>query len=253
LTTHPNYYSIQLNILMMSEKREFKDAVYEQLARAGKALSSPKRVEMLDLLTQRPRTVEALAAEVDTTVANASQHLQILVGSGLVEAKKTGRFVCYRLADAKVAEFLRTFRVLAERRLAEIEQIKRRFLHDPESFEPVDEETLLQRIRQGGIVTIDVRPVEEYQHAHLSGAISLPLGELRNRLDELPRDKQIVAYCRGPYCLMAPEAVRILRSHGFQAYRLEAGIADLGAIGFPIVEGQMDLSACTKFAAGYGT
>jgi rhodanese-related sulfurtransferase/DNA-binding transcriptional ArsR family regulator len=227
-------YSIEL-LNMAGSKRLFKDAAYGQLARAGKALSSPKRLELLDLLAQSPRTVEALAKEAGITVANASQHLQVLHAGGLVEAEKQGRFVAYRLADESVGRFLRIFRVLAEDRLAGIERIKQRFFGGFREAEPVDGKTLLERARQGQVIVLDVRPNCEYDHAHLDGAISIPLEELENRLSELPRDRDVAAYCRGPYCVLAAEAVRLLRAHGLPAHRLEGSVYDWEARGLTVV------------------
>jgi rhodanese-related sulfurtransferase len=223
---------------MKNPNRAFKDAIYEQFARIGKAVSSPKRLELLDLLCQGPRTVEVLAKESGLTVANASQHLQVLRTARLVEAEKEGLFVIYRLADQTVCEFFRTMRVLAESRLAEVEQIKRRFLEGREGMEPVDRKALLERVREGAVTVLDVRPVEEYNAAHIPGAISIPLKELQLRLLDLPRDQEIVAYCRGPYCVLSIQAVEMLRSRGFQAVRLEEGIQDLRAMGFPISTGK---------------
>jgi len=182
-----------------TSKREFKDSVYGELARVSKALSSPKRLELLDLLCQTDRTVEILAGETEMTVANTSQHLQVLEAARLVRAKKQGRFVVYSLADALVSDFVRAFRVLAEDRLAEIEQLRRRFFEDAADLNPVDAETLINRVKNGEVVAIDVRPIEEYKTAHIPGALALPLQELKRRLSELPRNKEIVAYCRGPY------------------------------------------------------
>jgi len=221
----------------MSHNRRFKDAVYEQFARIGKAVSSPKRLELLDLLCQGPRTVEALAKEAGMTVANASQHLQILRAARLVEAEKEGLFVTYRLADQLVCDFFRAMRLLAETRLAEIEQIKRLFLQRKEGMEPVDRRALLERVRQGTVTVIDVRPTEEYRAGHIPGAVSIPLKELKTRLAELPKDQEIVAYCRGPYCVLAVEAVEMLRANGFQAARLEDGVQDWRAEGLPVAVG----------------
>lgn len=222
---------------MLRTKRSFKDSVYGQLARAGKALASPKRLELLDLLSQSPRTVEALAKEAGTTVANASQHLQVLHAGGMVEAEKQGRFVSYRLADQSVGRFLRTFRLLAEDRLADLERMKQRFFSGLEGAEAVDEKTLLDRARQGRAIVLDVRPNSEYHSAHLDGAVSIPLEELENRLSELPRDREVVAYCRGPYCVLAAEAVRLLRARGLRAYRLEGSVYDWEARGLAVVRG----------------
>ena len=223
---------------MKNPNRAFKDAIYEQFARIGKAVSSPKRLELLDLLCQGPRTVEVLAKESGLTVANASQHLQVLRAASLVAAEKEGLFVHYRLADQTVCEFFRTMRVLAESRLAEVELIKRRFLEGREGMEPVDRKALLKLVRTGAVTVLDVRPVEEYKAGHIPGALSIPLKELMLRLTELPHDQEIVAYCRGPYCVLSIEAVEMLRARGFQAVRLEEGIQDLRAMGFSIAEGQ---------------
>jgi rhodanese-related sulfurtransferase len=188
----------------------------------------------LDLLCQGSRTVEVLAKESSLTVANASQHLQVLRAARLVEAEKEGLFVIYRLADKTVCEFFRTMRVLAESRLAEVEQIKRHFLQEREGMEPVDRKALLKLVSKEAVTVLDVRPVEEYNAGHIPGAISIPLKELQLRLLDLPRDQEIVAYCRGPYCVLSIQAVEMLRSRGFQAVRLEEGIQDLRALGFPI-------------------
>lgn len=219
---------------MKNPNRAFKDAIYDQFARVGKAVSSPKRLELLDLLCQSERTVEALAKEAGMTMANASQHLQVLRAARLVEVEKEGVFITYRLADRSVCEFFRAMRVLAENRLAEVEQIKRQFLEGREGMEPVDRDVLLERVRKGAVTVLDVRPVEEYNAAHIPGALSIPLKELELHLSELPRDQEIVAYCRGPYCVLSVQAVEILRNKGFHAVRLEEGIPDWRAMGFPV-------------------
>ncbi len=223
---------------MKNPNRAFKDAIYEQFARIGKAVSSPKRLELLDLLCQGERTVEVLAKESGLTVANASQHLQVLRAARLVEAEKEGLFVIYRLADQTVCEFFHAMRVLAESQLAEVEQIKRRFLEGREGMEPVDRKALLDLVREEAVTVLDVRPVEEYNAGHIPGALSIPLKELALHLSELPHDQEIVAYCRGPYCVLSIQAVEMLRAKGFQAVRLEEGIQDLRAMGFPITEGE---------------
>ncbi len=223
---------------MKSPNRAFKDAIYEQFARIGKAVSSPNRLELLDLLCQGPRTVEVLSKESGLTIANASQHLQVLRAARLVEAEKEGLHVNYRLADQTVCEFFRAMRILAENRLAEVEQIKRQFLEGREGMEPVDRDALLELVREGAVTVLDVRPVEEYKAGHIPGALSLPLKELQLRLSELPRDQEIVAYCRGPYCVLSVQAIEILRAKGFNAIRLEEGIQDLRAMGFPIAVGE---------------
>ena len=219
---------------MKTPNRAFKDAIYEQFARIGKAVSSPKRLELLDLLCQGPRTVEILAKESSLTVANASQHLQVLRAARLVETEKEGLFVSYRLADQEVCEFFHAMRVLAESRLAEVEQIKRQFLEGRQGMQPVDREALLELVRKGAVTVLDVRPVEEYRAGHIPGAVSVPLKELKQHFAELPHDREIVAYCRGPYCVLSVDAVEMLRASGFNAIRLEEGIQDLRAMGFPI-------------------
>lgn len=221
---------------MKNPNRAFKDAIYEQFARIGKAIASPIRLELLDLLCQGPRTVEVLAKESGQTVANASQHLQVLRISRLVETEKKGLFVTYRLADSAVCEFFRAMRILAESRLAEVEQIKRQFLEGREGMEPVEREELLKLVRQGAVTVLDVRPIDEFKAGHVAGALSIPLKELKLRLSELPRDQEIAAYCRGPYCVLSVEAIEFLRAEGFQAIRIEEGIQDFRAMGFSIVE-----------------
>ena len=219
---------------MKIPKRVFKDRVYEQLARIGKAVASPQRLELLDLLSQGPRTVENLAQEAHSTVANTSRHLQILRAARLIEAEKEGVFVRYHLADEAVADFFRSLRVLAASRLAELDQITRQFFKGQEAPEPVDHKALLTRVRKGLVTVLDVRPAEEYRAGHIAGAVSIPLQELKDRLAELPRDQEIVAYCRGPYCVFAAQAVELLQEHGFRAVRLEDGVADWRAHGLPV-------------------
>jgi len=219
-------------------KRMFKDRVYEQLARIGKAVASPQRLELLDLLSQGSRTVENLAQEAHQTVANTSRHLQILRTARLIEAEKEGVFVRYRVADDAVVDFFRALRVLAASRLAELDQITRQFFTGRDALEPVDRKALLARVRKGLVTVLDVRPTEEYRSGHIAGAISLPLHELKDRLAELPRDQDIVAYCRGPYCVLAAQAVELLRERGFRVMRLEDGVSDWRAHGLPITVGE---------------
>lgn len=218
-------------------KRTFKDDAYGQLARIGKALSSPKRLELLDLLCQTARAVEDLAKETGMSIANTSQHLQVLDAARLVQSRKEGRFVVYSVADALVGDFFRVLRVLGENRLAELEQIRARFLHYSGDLHPIDRDTLMKRVRSGKVVVIDVRPREEYRTAHIPGALAIPVQELKRRLSEFPRNKEIVAYCRGPFCVMAIDAVQLLRSRGLRAHRLEASVHDWKALGFPVVTG----------------
>lgn len=212
--------------------RRFKDAIYEQLARLGKAVSAPKRLELLDLLCQGPRTVEALAEEAALSVANASQHLQVLRAARLVEAEKRGLHVEYRLADEDVCRFFVALRGLARSRIAEIEQVTRDYFESRRAMERVRGDELLRRVRGGEVTVIDVRPVEEYRAGHIPGALSIPVAELKSRMKELPKDREVVAYCRGPYCVMAVEAVELLRKRGFNAHRIEQGVADWRARGW---------------------
>ena len=221
-----------------SSKRQFKDAIYDQFARIGKAISSPKRLELLDLLCQGKRTVEALAAEAELSIANTSQHLQVLRAARLVEASKEGLYVTYRIADSAVGDFIRSIRVLAEKQLAEVEQISRRFFEARRDLEPVDRDALVKRVRKGEVVVLDVRPAEEYRAGHIPGALSMPIQELKRRLSELPKGQEIVAYCRGPYCVFSDRAVELLRAKGFQAVRLDEGILDWRARGLRVATGE---------------
>ena len=219
---------------MSTPARRFKDAIYQQFARVAKALASAHRVELVELLAQGPRTVEALGRMADMSLANTSAHLQVLRGAGLVEATKEGLYVTYRLADTRVAELFLSLRRVAEVRFAEVAKIKRDFLAENALLEPVDEAALRRRVSRGEVTVLDVRPAEEYQAAHISGALSVPLPELARRLSDFPRRREVVAYCRGPYCVLAVEAVKLLRRKGFKAVRLEDGILDWAALGLPV-------------------
>lgn len=214
--------------------RRFKDAIYEQFARLGKAISAPKRLELLDLLCQGPRTVEALAAQAAISVANASQHLQVLRAARLVDAEKKGLYVEYRLADDDVCRFFFALRELAESRLAEVEHVAREYFEERGAMEAVEGNELLRRVKSGEVTVLDVRPPEEFRAGHIPGALSIPVGELKARLKELPRDRDVVAYCRGPYCVMAVEAVELLRKKGFKAHRMEQGVVDWRARGWRV-------------------
>lgn len=214
--------------------RRFKDRIYEQVARLGKAVSAPKRLELLDLLCQGPRTVEALAEQAAISVANASQHLQILRAARLVEAEKKGFYVEYRVADEQVCRFFHSLRGLAERRLAEVEQVTRAYLTERGAMAGVQSNELLRRVRAGEVTVLDVRPSEEYRAGHIPGALSVPLSELKKRLAELPKNREVVAYCRGPYCVMAIDAVELLRKKGVKAHRMEQGVADWRARGWRV-------------------
>jgi rhodanese-related sulfurtransferase len=224
----------------MRDSTRFKTAIYDQIARIGKATASGVRLEILDLLAQGPRTVEAIAGEVAQSIANTSHHLQILRRARLVATEKTGVFVTYRLADADVGAFVLHLRTLARRRLAEIERVSRDYLERRGALEAVDDAELLERVRAGRVTVIDVRPGEEYEAGHIPNAISVPLPELKRRLRELPRRRTIVAYCRGPYCVMALDAVALLRARGFRAQRMESGVAEWRAAGGRVAIGSPD-------------
>ena len=213
------------------------DALYQELARIGHALASGPRLALLDLLRQGPRTVEALARETVLSVANASQHLKVLQRARLVDAEKHGVFVTCRLADPAVDRFYGALRGLAETRLAEVQQIARAFVERRGGLEPVDHRRLLERVEAGEVTVLDVRPLEEYEAAHIAGARSIPLRELEKGLATLRKDREIVAYCRGPYCVLAPEAVELLRARGYVATALGDGVAEWRERGLPVESG----------------
>ena len=214
-----------------------RTAVYEQLARIGKALAHPCRLELVDLLSQGPRTVEVLAQYTGQSLANTSHHLQVLRRARLVEAEKAGLHVTYQLADPHVSRFFLDLRRLGEARLAEIEQVRRQYRDARGAMESVDGDELLRRVRRGEVTILDVRPTEEYLAGHIPGAHSIPLAALRKRLAELPRRREVVAYCRGPYCVMAIDAVELLRKRGYRAHRMELGVVDWRARGWAIEKG----------------
>jgi DNA-binding transcriptional ArsR family regulator/rhodanese-related sulfurtransferase len=217
--------------------REFKDRLYGQFARIGKALSSPHRLEILELLAQSERTVESLATEIGLSLANASQHLQALRRAALVESRKDGLFVHYRLAGPEVFELPRVLRTVAERRLAEFERLVREHFGDRSDAEAIPMAELLKRARSKRVVILDTRPANEYLAGHIAGAISVPVDELHRRLQQLTTGKEYVAYCRGPYCVYADRAVELLRADGRRARRLLDGFPEWRAAGFPVETG----------------
>ena len=210
----------------MKGARKIKDLLYEQVARIGKVFSSPKRLELIELLCQGEKTVETLAREASISVKLASAHLRELRTAQLVETERQGKNISYRLADKAVAELWVQIHTLAENRLIELQTALQKIATQPDELVPSDRDSLMKAARKGDVVVLDVRPAEEYLAAHLPFARSIPLGELRQRLDELPRDRSIVAYCRGPYCLMAVDAVELLRQEGYTAIHLRDGVAE---------------------------
>ena len=216
--------------------RAAKTALFDEFARVAKALASGRRIVLVDVLANGERTVEALAGEVGLSVANTSQHLQILRQAGLVGSRRQGTSVHYRLAGPEVFELWRTLRTLAASRLAEVERLAVAYLGGRDDLEPVTREELARRLEDGDdLVVLDVRPAAEYAAGHLPGAVSIPVGELRRRLAELPADRKVVAYCRGPYCAFAHEAVELLRDEGFAARRLEDGLPEWQAARLAVI------------------
>jgi len=214
--------------------RDFKERLYAELGRIAKAIDSPRRLELVDLLAQGERSVEDLAAEAALSLANTSRHLQVLRGARLVESRKAGLRVYYRLAEPEVFDVSRAVRRLAQRRLADLDRLVEDYLGSRDELEAVPREELLRRVREGRAVVVDVRAVEEYRAGHIPGALSIPVDELDRRLSELPVRKEIVAYCRGPYCVMAYDAVVRLRARGRRARRLEEGLPEWRAAGLPV-------------------
>ena len=211
-----------------------KRDVFLNLARIGTALSSPIRIEFLELLAQSERSVDQLATLTGVSVANTSQHLQKLRQAGLIVARKEGLYVYYRLAGDKVVELLSAVSRVGEAYVAEVEKILRLYFTQKDALEPIPATELLDRAREGLVTVIDVRPPEEYAAGHVPGAINIPIHELEKRLKDLPKRKEIIAYCRGPYCLMSYEAVAMLRKKGMKARRLEAGLPEWRVAGLPV-------------------
>lgn len=217
-----------------------KAVFLEQFARIGKALSSPSRLALIDLLCQTEKTVETLVAQSNLTLKNASAQLKVLREAGLVRARKDGKYVYYSISDEKVAAFWSNLQDFSSRQLADLQVITARLVNDTEALEPVDRKQLLARARRDEVTVLDVRPAEEFNSGHLPYAVSLPLEELKAKLKQLPKDREIVAYCRGPFCLLAVEAVRFLKSKGYKAIRLDDGVQEWKAHGFPVHTGSRD-------------
>jgi rhodanese-related sulfurtransferase len=217
-----------------SGKRSLKSELFEQFARVGRAVSAPLRLAILDVLAQSERTVEDIAREIGASVANTSQHLKQLRAARLVEARRDGIFIFYRLADENVLRLSQIIRKVGEARYAEIDQVVRTYLKDRETMQAVDADELRRLMRAGEVVVLDVRPAMEFAAGHIPTARSIPLHELEKRLRELPRRRKIVAYCRGPYCVLSDEAVSLLRNEGFRVARLNIGLPEWRLLGLPV-------------------
>jgi rhodanese-related sulfurtransferase/DNA-binding transcriptional ArsR family regulator len=218
--------------------RDFKDPLYAQFARIGHAVASPKRLELLDLIAQGEKTVEQLAGQSATALKNTSAHLRVLRQARLVETRREGTWVFYRLADVDVLRFLRSLQALGRSRLAEVEQVASRYLDGRDELEPVSLEELRRRLREGNVTVIDVRPEDEYRAGHIPGALSIPVAQLGRRLAMIPRRREVVAYCRGPWCVYSIEAVELLRKRGYRARRIREGLPDWRARGLPVAAGE---------------
>ncbi len=216
------------------DSRSLKDLLYEQVARVGKALASPKRLEILEMLAQGEKAVETIAGEVGIDVKLASAHLKALKEARLVQVKRDGKRMIYRLSGTDVAQLGVTLRQVAEEHLVELRLALQQMLAEPEQLVQVGRKELLAQAKRGDVVVLDVRPPAEFDTAHLPCARSVPLPELAQRLAELPRDVEIVAYCRGPFCLMSDEAVKLLRAHGYRARKIFDGVSEWQAAGLPL-------------------
>jgi rhodanese-related sulfurtransferase/DNA-binding transcriptional ArsR family regulator len=214
-----------------------KQALFAQFAAVAKTLGHAHRLELLEQLAQGERSVEVLAQRTGLSIANASQHLQHMRRAGMVANRREGKFVYYRLADDAVLDLLAALRRLAERNVAEVDRLVRSYFNERDALEPVSREELLRRSRAGAVTVLDVRPEDEFALGHLPGAVNITLRELEMRLAEFNPEQEIIAYCRGPYCVLSYEAVATLRAHGFKARRLEDGLPEWRAAGLPVVQG----------------
>ncbi|ABX42546.1 ArsR/SmtB family transcription factor [Lachnoclostridium phytofermentans] len=211
---------------MDQESRQFKDNTYTQLAKIGKAIASPKRLEILDILAQGSKTVDSIARETEMSVANTSQHLQVLLEARLVDYQKQGLYSYYKLADKTVVNFILSLQMLAEKRIAEITRLREEIYSNKDNMEQIKMPDLLEKMKNGNVTLIDVRPKDEYEIMHIPGANSIPIEDLEKHISNLPSDQEIVAYCRGRYCLLSVEAVELLRSYGYKAVRLEESVQE---------------------------
>ena len=216
-----------------------KQALFAQFAAIAKTLGHGHRLELLEQLAQGERSVEVLADRTGLSIANASQHLQVMRRAGLVAAKRQGKFVYYTLADDGILEILKALRRIAERNVAEVERVIRSYFKKRDELEPVSRKELLKRLRQGSVTVLDVRPADEFALGHLPHAVNIPLRELKARLSELDPAQEIVAYCRGEYCVLSFEAVAMLRARGFKARRLEEGLPEWRAARLSVVTGSI--------------
>jgi rhodanese-related sulfurtransferase len=221
--------------MQTEEKRRFKDEIFEQFARIGKALASGRRLELLELLAQGERGVEDLAVETSQSVANISQHLQVLRQAQLVDSRRDGNYIRYRLADQNVLRVWLALRDLGQARLAEIDRLVQTYLKDRNAPEAITRTELERRIKTGNAVVLDVRPQQEFAAGHIAGARPIPVTELRTRIKEIPKRRVIVAYCRGLYCVFADQAVCILRDSGYKALRLDGGFPEWQMKGMAVV------------------
>ncbi len=216
--------------------REFKDIVFGQFAKIAHAFSSPKRLEIIDILAQGERDVESLARQVDMTIANTSRHLQILKSVRFVDSRREGVKIYYRLADDEVLRGYKQLQSIAENRSIEIREIVSRFFEEKDDIEGLSIEELWRRIKEMNIVLIDVRPPEEYEKGHIRGAVSIPLSQLQEKLNEIPKDREVVAYCRGKYCVLSAKAMKVLRDAGYRTRRLQEGYPEWKEAGLPVEE-----------------
>ena len=219
------------------DRAEGTQRLFEHFAHIGKAVASPQRIHLLELLAQGERSVEVLAAEAQLPMANTSHHLQALRGARLVDVRRQGTRVFYRLAGSEVFDLVQTIRRVAQARISEVDDLIQTVFRSPEKLEPVSRRELTKRVREKSVLILDVRPPEEYEAGHIRGAVSVPLKELKRRLARLPKRKEIVAYCRGPYCVLSVHAVELLRSRGFRARRLADGFPEWRGAGLPTASG----------------
>jgi rhodanese-related sulfurtransferase/DNA-binding MarR family transcriptional regulator len=217
--------------------RAAKDALFEAQASVTKALSSGRRAEIIDVLAQGERSVEDVAAEIEQSVANTSHHLRTLARAGLLRTRRDGTRIFYRLASDRVSELWAAVRAVAAEHVSEVERLAAAYLGKHDGLEPISRDELAERLHDGDVTVIDVRPIAEFEAGHISGALSIPVEELKRRIGSLPKDVEVVAYCRGPYCVYANDAVRALRNHGFDARRLEDGFPEWKRAGLPILVG----------------